>query len=61
MEVIRELDITSNIIVTDEDATLFFDKPFVLEQLPSIDTSLINDKYLTIETHETILDMINRL
>lgn len=61
MEIINKLDISKNIIITDEDAFLFVDKPFVLENLPSIDHSLINDKYLTIETPETIIEYFKDL
>lgn len=61
MEIISKLDILNDIIATDEEAILFVTKPFVLENLPSIDPSLINDKYLTIETHETILAYFNDL
>lgn len=61
MDIISKLDISKDIIVTDEEATLFVYKPFVLEQLPFIDPSLINDKYLKIETHETMLEYFKDL
>lgn len=61
MDVINKLNIPNKIFVTDEDVTIFVDKPFVLGNLPSIDISSINDKYLKIETHKTILEYFNDL
>lgn len=61
MDIISKLNIVSDIIVTDEEAELFVNKPFVLEQLPFVDPLLINDKYLTIETPETMLDYFKDL
>ena len=61
MDIINKLDITSDIIITDEEAELFVSKPFVLEQLPFVDPSLINDKYLKIGTPETMVEYFKDL
>ena len=63
MEVINKLDILNDYIITDENSYLSVIKPVVLAELPFIDPSLINDKYLTIETNKTMLkyfkDLLN--
>lgn len=61
MEIINKLDIFNDIITTNEGSTLFFIKPVVLENLPSIDPSLINDTYFKVETPETILSYFEDL
>jgi hypothetical protein len=61
MEVICKLNLSENIIFTDEYVALFVDKPSVLDDLPTIDSLSINSKYLHMETPETMLDYFEHL
>lgn len=57
MDIINKINITNNIYIND--SSLFVDKPVVVKPMPSIDPSMINYKYLKIETPDTILEYFN--
>ena len=64
MEIINQLNVPNNIIYCnedDEDTFLFVHKPLRLDELPSIDASFINDKYLELETPKSMLDYFNNV
>lgn len=61
MEILNKLEIKNDIFIPDDGGALFFVKPIILEQLPSIDSSLINDKYLQLATPEIILAYFEEL
>lgn len=61
MDIINTLEISSDIIYDDRASALFVIKPEKLDDLPSIDPSLINNKYITVETHETVSEYFNEV
>lgn len=61
MDIINKLELTTNIILTEENAYIFVHKPLTLDKLPKIDKTLVNNKYINIETEETILNYFNNL
>ena len=62
MDIINKLEITKELIVkTADDGYIVLIKPTKVDELPVINPLLINNKYLTINTSESILKYFNDL